>query len=178
MTGVQTCALPIYSSANDLYPTFYGDDLHLYDGYGNQAPKVKKILFCSDREGAFNLYEVDLPGNSTLIQTLKSDTQFEVKKLSINSAQEDKCPFVIGNRLVFSSNRAGGFGGYDLYYSEFKNGNWTKPTNFGGKINTEFDEYRPIVIYHREFDNSLMIFSSNRPGGKGGFDLYHVGINK
>ena len=27
-----------------------------------------------------------------------------------------------------------------------------------------------------EFNNDFMIFSSNRPGGLGGFDLYYVGI--
>jgi len=29
-----------------------------------------------------------------------------------------------------------------------------------------------------EFDNNFMLFSSNRPGGKGGFDLYYVGVKK
>lgn len=166
------------TSANDLYPTFFGDDLYYFDEWGIETSKVDKILFCSDRDGAFNLYEVNIPSDSTLIKTLQSDTQFEVKKLSINSEQEDKCPFVNGKLLVFASNRTGGYGGYDLYYSEFKNGNWTELTNFGDKINTEYDEYRPITLHYHDFDNNLMIFSSNRPGGKGGFDLYNVGIKQ
>lgn len=41
------------------------------------------------------------------------------------------------------------------------------------------DEYRPIVRSDKwKFDNNMMIFSSNRPGGKGGFDLYFVGIER
>ncbi len=166
------------SDANDLYPTFYGNDLYYHDEWGVEASKVEKILFCSDRETTFNLYEVDVTSDLTLIKTLQSDTQFEVGKLTINSEQDDKCPFVNGKLLVFASNRAGGYGGYDLYFSELKNGNWTVPKNFGNKVNTEYDEYRPITIHYHDFDNNLMIFSSNRPGGKGGFDLYHVGIEQ
>jgi hypothetical protein len=80
--------------------------------------------------------------------------------------------------LVFSSDRPGGFGGYDLYYSQKTSNGWTEPVNFGPKINSEFDEYRPVVSDHPDFANRLMIFSSNRPGGLGGFDLYFVGIPK
>lgn len=166
------------SSANDLYPTFYGADLYYHDEWGIEASKVEKILFCSDRDGTFDLYSVNVPSDSTLISTLQSKTQYEVSKININSEQDDKCPFVNGKLLVFASNRAGGYGGFDLYYSEFKNGNWTEPKNFGDKINTEHDEYRPITLHYHDFDNNLMIFSSNRPGGKGGFDLYHVGITQ
>jgi hypothetical protein len=28
-----------------------------------------------------------------------------------------------------------------------------------------------------DFTNTFLMFSSNRPGGKGGFDLYFTGIN-
>jgi hypothetical protein len=84
----------------------------------------------------------------------------------------------MGNTIVFTSNRPGGYGGFDLYYSVYSNGQWGKPVNFGNKINTAYDEYRPIATSIDGFDNNFMIFSSNRPGGKGGFDLYYVGIEK
>ena len=80
--------------------------------------------------------------------------------------------------MVFTSNRAGGYGGYDLYYSKFVSGKWLKPVNFGAKINTSADEYRPIIRREEGFDNDFMIFSSNKAGGLGGFDLYYVGIDK
>ncbi|MEB2785365.1 hypothetical protein [Algoriphagus persicinus] len=87
-------------------------------------------------------------------------------------------PFVYADLLVFSSDRPGGFGGYDLYYSHKTGDGWSEPVNFGPKINSEFDEFRPIVSDSWEFSNQVMIFSSNRPGGLGGFDLYFVGIPK
>lgn len=80
--------------------------------------------------------------------------------------------------MVFTSNRPGGYGGYDLYYSKYKEGKWQSPVNFGNRINTKYDEFRPIVRLEDEFKNDFMLFSSNRPEGKGGFDLYYVGIDK
>jgi hypothetical protein len=95
----------------------------------------------------------------------------------ISSSSDDKCPFVYNNTLIFTSNREGGYGGFDLYYCKFENNAWGEPINFGPKINSEYDEYRPILI-NEEVSNieTMMVFSSNRKGGKGGFDLYFVGV--
>ena len=78
--------------------------------------------------------------------------------------------------MVFTSNRPGGMGGFDLYYSIFRNGNWSSPVNFGPRINTSSDEYRPVLGSNPDFTNQFMMFSSNRTGGKGGFDLYFTGV--
>jgi hypothetical protein len=166
------------TGANELYPTFYGKDFFYFDEWGTDAGKIEKILYCSDKEGMFNIYEVNLPMGSSVIETLKSDQLFESEKLSINSQYDDKCPYVNGKLLVFASNRQGGYGGFDLYYSIFSGDKWSEPINFGDKINTEYDEYRPITLHYHDFNNNLLIFSSNRPGGKGGFDLYHIGIRQ
>ena len=97
------------------------------------------------------------------------------KESVLSSNSNDKCPSINGNIIVFASDRDGGYGGYDLYYSQFINNQWSTPVNFGDKINSSSDEYRPITFsFFNYFD--LMIFSSNRPGGKGGFDLYCVKI--
>jgi len=54
------------------------------------------------------------------------------------------------------------------------------PANFGPAIKTAYDEFRPIIIPTQPdlFLNDMLIFSSNRPGGKGGFDLYYTGMDK
>lgn len=166
------------TSANELYPTFYGKDFFYFDEWGTDVGKIEKIIFCSDKEGLFNIYEVNLPMGSSIIETLKSDQLFESEKMSINSQYDDKCPYVNGKLLVFASNRQGGYGGFDLYYSIFNGDKWSEPINFGDKINTEYDEYRPITLHYHNFNNNLLIFSSDRPGGMGGFDLYHIGIRQ
>ena len=79
--------------------------------------------------------------------------------------------------MVFTSNRSGGLGGYDLYYSILKGGKWSSPVNFGPRINTASDEFRPVLGYDPDFTNKFLMFSSNRPGGKGGFDLYFTGVD-
>jgi outer membrane protein OmpA-like peptidoglycan-associated protein/tetratricopeptide (TPR) repeat protein len=79
-------------------------------------------------------------------------------------------PFVTadGKYLMFSSNRAGGQGGYDLYYAPLENGNVGTPVNMGTVVNTEYDEQAPF--YH-EASKSL-IFSTNGRVGMGGFDFF------
>ena len=87
----------------------------------------------------------------------------------------DKCPYIYEVIMVFTSDREGGHGGFDLYYSLLEDGEWGTPVNFGPEINSEYDEYRPIYFSFYDYDfQNLMIFSSDRPGGLGGFDLYMV----
>ncbi|MCO5232980.1 MAG: SPOR domain-containing protein [Chitinophagales bacterium] len=50
-----------------------------------------------------------------------------------------------GKRVFFISNIPGGAGGYDIYYSENRNGKWSDPTNLGLKVNTPSDEMFPFV---------------------------------
>jgi len=148
---------------NDAYPSFNDENNILY--------------FTSDREGDFDIFSVPVTGDIDL--ALSGTVQGEIVKESVLSSDyEDKCPYVQGDIMVFTSNRPGGLGGFDLYYSK-KSGNiWSNPVNFGPTINSEKDEYRPIVARFNFYSNNLMIFSSNRDGGKGGFDLYYVGISK
>lgn len=71
------------------------------------------------------------------------------------------------NILFFSSNRPGGKGGMDLWYTYFDDGlNFEKPVNVS--INTEYDEITPF------FDNkkNVLYFSTNHPFGFGGFDVF------
>jgi len=154
------------SDSDDAYPTFTSDKSEIY--------------FTSNRAGKFDIYNIKTDNTKTILEILTENNSASVETDPIlSSGFDDKCPSITNNILVFTSNRDGGFGGYDLYYSYLENGTWSDPVNFGSDINTEYDEYRPIVRSKPfEFDNDMMIFSSNRPGGKGGFDLYYVGIQR
>ncbi len=164
----------INSQYNEGYPSFYQD--------------YSKIVYCSDEKGNFDIYEI--PTNidssqykwnnidSLLINSL-SDTIAREKILlsAISSPADDKCPFIDSDIMVFASNRQGGYGGYDLYYSKYLDGSWSKPVNMGENINSPYDEFRPVLRKDKGFENNFLMFSSNRPGGKGGFDLYYVGVD-
>jgi len=137
-----------------------------------------ELFFCSDKEGVYNIHKVQLSGLSTTnwLQTEELPTWINCETL--NSSSNDKCPYINGSLMVFASDREGGYGGYDLYFSILTIEGWTEPVNFGSGINTEYDEYRPITLYAAQYLNDVMFFSSDRPGGLGGFDLYYVGIPK
>ncbi len=132
--------------------------------------------FSSNKDGNFDIFLLPKPAGEDLSTWFSRDYMAPVIADSINSSYEDKCPFIFKNIMVFASNRPGGLGGYDLYYSMFSGGKWHSPVNFGPRINTSSDEYRPVIGYHPDYTNKYLIFSSNKPGGKGGFDLYFTGI--
>ena len=132
--------------------------------------------FSSNPEGNFDIFLKRRPSETDIASWFDLDYSVPVKVDSINSPSDDMCPIVYHNVMVFTSNRPGGLDGYDLYYSIFRNGNWSSPVNFGPDINTSSNEYRPLIGYHPDFLNTFMIFSSDRPGGKGKFDLYFSGF--
>lgn len=79
-----------------------------------------------------------------------------------------------GNFLVFTiCERPENRGSCDLYYSRrVEDGGWTAARSLGQQINTEADESQPSI----SADGRLLFFSSNRPGGMGGKDLYVSGL--
>ncbi|HEY6506225.1 MAG TPA: OmpA family protein [Chitinophagaceae bacterium] len=81
-------------------------------------------------------------------------------------------PFVTpdGKYLLFASDRSGGQGGFDIWYSPLDaNGKPGAPVNMGNVINTEKDEQAP---YYHEASGSL-IFSGNGRVGMGGYDFFY-----
>jgi hypothetical protein len=146
------------------------------DAYISFDNLADSVYFSSNRGGNFDIYLLKRPLNLTIDNWLKQDFSAATKVDSVNSNYEDKCPFFYRNVLLFASNRPGGMGGYDLYYSVFKKGNWSPPLNLGPDINTSSDEFRPVMGSSPDFNNLFIVFSSNKPGGKGGFDLYFTGI--
>lgn len=161
------------------YISFYGRLVENLDLWYVNPNLFTQMYFDGLSGDKSNIFKTDIPDSLNFMQFLMSDTVFSTEDVSaLNSGSNDRCPFVNGKLMVFTSDRPGGYGGYDLYYSYYEMGEWTEPINFGERINTEFDEFRPIVAQVIEFENDLMIFSSNRDNGLGGFDLYYVGINK
>ena len=78
-----------------------------------------------------------------------------------------------GDTLVFSSDKPGGYGDTDLYYSVRKNGQWETPVNLGPKINTAGKEEFAFITDHN-FNGRFLIFASKGRNGGGGFDLYYT----
>ncbi len=74
-----------------------------------------------------------------------------------------------GDILFFASDRPGGQGGIDIYYStKDKTGEWAKSKSLGPKINTEYDDDAPFIDY----DGKTLYFSSLGRKGMGGYDIF------
>src|SRR5690554_6456702 len=90
---------------------------------------------------------------------------------SINSTAWDSQPSLSadGSMLFFSSNRRGGEGGNDIWYSHrLEDGSWAEVQNLGSLINTPQDEVSPFIY----FNNELLFFASDGHMGFGGKDLF------
>lgn len=75
-----------------------------------------------------------------------------------------------GNYMYFTAcDRPGGLGSCDLYFSAFDRGKWSVPINIGAPVNTSYWESQPSV----SADGKILFFSSSRPGGIGGKDIWY-----
>ncbi|MDR0971982.1 MAG: OmpA family protein [Bacteroidales bacterium] len=79
-----------------------------------------------------------------------------------------------GNTLYFVSNRGGGYGGLDIWYSTRQlDGSFSKPINAGGRINTPMNEKTPYL----HSDGVSLYFASNGWKGLGGYDLFYIRLD-
>jgi outer membrane protein OmpA-like peptidoglycan-associated protein len=135
---------------------------------------------CLSKDGKYLFFarcnSPDSHGNCDLfVAELKKDSTWgKVRNLGpeINSAAWDSQPSLShsGDTLFFASDRIGGFGHSDIYFTvKDKSGKWGKPSNIGPIINTGGFEVSPF--FHRKFN--VLYFSSNgHPLNFGDFDIY------
>jgi len=90
---------------------------------------------------------------------------------AINTPSWDAQPSLSadGRELYFVSDRPGGRGGYDIWYSRLTEKGWSKATNVSS-INTAFDEISPYI----HVNNQTIYIVSNGYPGFGGYDIYAV----
>jgi Tol biopolymer transport system component len=88
----------------------------------------------------------------------------------INSSGSEWYPTVAANGTIyFGSDREGGKGRTDIYRSRLVEGKYSEAENLGDAINTQFNEFEPLIAP----DESFMIFmGGGRSDARGGFDLY------
>jgi outer membrane protein OmpA-like peptidoglycan-associated protein len=99
----------------------------------------------------------------TKAETLDGDINNEPFKGALNISQD-------GEWLIFAADygRGRGMGSFDLYISYYTPTGWSEPQNMGRNINTESWETAPSLSP----DKNALYFTSTRPGGYGGSDIY------
>ncbi|MCX5797576.1 MAG: hypothetical protein NTY77_18965 [Elusimicrobia bacterium] len=157
--GVPSPITTLNSSGNDSYWTYAGED-------------HPAAYFASDRGGhGYKIYEICWKDPAKPQPFGGPGAEIRMVP-EVAGDGDDTAPYIFwrdGLNMVFASNRSGGQGGFDLWFSHYGKNGWDKPLNLGPRVNSPQDEFRPSVT-----DKDLLIFSSNRPGGKGGFDLYYA----
>jgi len=114
--------------------------------------------------GSFDIYKVGINPDGTF-QTPENLGP------EINTEKREQFPFISKkNELYFSSNGHPGFGSLDVFISELKNGEFTKPNNVGFPVNSGSDDFS----FNINTDTKEGFFASNRKGGKGGDDIYKI----
>lgn len=127
----------------------------------------RKLIFtsCTGRRGY---------GSCDLFETTKVGNDWsEPVNLgpNVNSYDWESQPSLSadGRTLYFVSDRKGGFGRRDIWYSTLdESGQWTRAMNLGAPINTQYEEYSPFI----HVNGRTLYFASNGLVGFGGFDLF------
>jgi outer membrane protein OmpA-like peptidoglycan-associated protein len=144
-----------------------------WDSQPSFSSDGRTLYFASKRPGG--------KGSSDIWKTeLQPDGSWSVPENlgdSVNTPLEEMAPFIHpDNRtLYFSSRGHTGMGGFDLYYTRKDiDGIWSRPVNMGYPINSYADEITLVVNAHGD----LAYISSDKPGGKGGMDIYSFKLYK
>lgn len=90
---------------------------------------------------------------------------FEHNSLAYNTGY----PYISddGKHLYFCSDEPGGLGGFDIYVSELRGGNWSEPVNLGPEVNTGKNEVFPFL-----HDDSMLYFASRGHKQNTDLDIY------
>ena len=93
------------------------------------------------------------------------------KPINTSHNEGAQCISPDGKYLIFTGcNRDDGMGSCDLYWSKRVGDIWSKPRNLGKPVNTRFWESQPTF----GADGKTILFTSNRPGGVGGMDIWQT----
>src|SRR5437870_8186333 len=148
----------VNSAADDNGPSYFG----------NEDDGAPQLYFGSTRAGG-------LGGADIYLSEQMADGSFGpavlVTELSSVANENDPSIRHDGLDIFFHSNRVGSTGtALDLWVAtrESTLDPWSTPVNLGNTINTVFLEQNAYL----SSDNRTLLFSSDRPGGSGGLDLY------
>lgn len=167
--GIQYLDKPVKAQIDNIGPV-------INSTYAEYAPVISAdesvIVFTSRRLGSTGGF-VAIDDNQyyeDIYITIKSNGIWAAPKniQEINTDKHDACIALSsdGKQLFIYKDSRGG----DIYVSKFdalKN-IWSKPQSLGDNVNTKFQE--PSVSMTD--DGNTIYFSSNRPGGLGGLDIY------
>ncbi|TGM53660.1 OmpA family protein [Leptospira adleri] len=168
----------LYRSSRDGESWPQGEELSvLNSNYDDQSPfimnKEEGILFSSNRDGAieFQLSNGKIGVSRDLFFSKRSGSSW-ARPIAlpgfVNTDEIEENPFLFNNKLYFTRYPFGQVAEADIFVSLYKNKIWEKASNLPEPINSPYSEIAATISK----DGKSIYFSSNRPGGFGGYDLY------
>ncbi len=139
-----------------------------YQSHASLSKDGKTLLFTSEA--------ADAVGGIDIYKSVKSENgewgKPENLGKTINTVYDEDAPFLLedGKTLFFASKGHPGFGNYDIYKSEFVNGEWSVPENLGMPLNSPAHD----IFMIQKSDASSGYFASARVGGYGDMDIYKI----
>ncbi len=162
----------IYISYNDgnewTEPANMGAPINtdIHDATVNLTADGQKLFIYKDlgyNKGAGDIFECKLEGNEW------SKPKKLPKAINSDFHESSACYSHDGKRIYFITDKPGGIGGRDIYYSDMdEKGKWGEAVNMGETLNTTYDE-EGIFISH---DGKTMYFSSQGHESMGGYDIF------
>ncbi|MFY0672837.1 MAG: PD40 domain-containing protein [Bacteroidia bacterium] len=142
------------------------------------TPDGKKLFFT--RTSVVRQKEGNLRREENIHITKWQDSLWvnEAKLPSIINTNENEgaqCITQDGKTMFFTvcKTTPGTRGDCNIYITRLKGKKWTIPEKLPTPVNTTYKETQPSISY----DGRMLFFSSDRPGGKGGMDIWVTRMN-
>jgi Tol biopolymer transport system component len=151
----------VNTASTDGCPTISKSDLSLY--------------FASNRPGGYGNLDIYVSQRDSVYDSWEPPVNLGPE---INGPGNEICPTVTvdGHRLYLVSDRPDGCGMQDLYVSRRHDKRddfgWKAPENLGCTVNSAANDFTPTFFEDDANGETVLYFSSNRPGGVGGVDIY------
>ncbi|MFT7155909.1 MAG: outer membrane protein OmpA-like peptidoglycan-associated protein [Parvicella sp.] len=147
----------INTSDNQLHAAYYSTNKRIYVVTDKKTGALNKggdIFFNSRQNGSITEYGPPQTAGEV-------NSKFNEGSVFIDPS---------GDYMYFCSEGHNSMGGYDIFVSRKKQGQWGNPVNLGYPINTPYDDF----FFVSTASGKYAYIASNREGGAGGLDLYKV----
>ena len=138
------------------------------DGCPILSPDGLSLYMASNRPGGLGGLDIWVAHRRSTIEGWGAPVNLGAP---VNSAADDFCPTPVrGKRLFFVSRRDEPNG--DIYLTRQRGERWDEPVHLGPNVNSPDQEWSPSWFIN-DAGQEVLYFSSTRPGGPGGQDIYY-----
>jgi tetratricopeptide (TPR) repeat protein len=145
------------------FETFEYNDPNYSVGYPFLTENGNTLYFASNMPGGY--------GGMDLYVSYRTDNSWTVPQNlgpRINTPGDEISPFLEGSILFFASDWHPGYGGMDIFKTDFDYDSWKDPVNLGTPINSTADDFG--YVFYEKFNKGYFI--SNRKGIQSGENLF------